>query len=75
VVTPQWIKEVLASYQDDPAALSMLTKLSIDPTAVPNFTLVDGILKFKNRIWVGADVYLQNKLLAACHSSALGGHS
>jgi hypothetical protein len=75
VVTPQWIKEVLASYQDDPAALSMLTKLSIDPTAVPNFTLVDGILKFKNRIWVGADVSLQNKLLAACHSSALGGHS
>jgi hypothetical protein len=75
VVTPQWIKEVLASYQDDPAALSMLTKLSIDPTVVPNFTLVDGILKFKNRIWVGADVSLQNKLLAACHSSALGGHS
>jgi hypothetical protein len=58
VVTPQWIKEVLASYKDDPAAISMLTKLSIDPTAVPNFTLVDGVLKFKNRIWVGADVSL-----------------
>ena len=35
----------------------------------------DGILRYNQRIWVGANPLLHQKLLQACHSSALGGHS
>jgi hypothetical protein len=74
-VTPRWIQEVLDGYRNDPNALSLLAKLAIDADAVPHFTLSSGLLKFKNRIWIGQNPALQQKLLSACHSSAVGGHS
>lgn len=73
--TPQWIQEVLDGYQQDPASLTMISKLAIDASAIPHFTLTDGLLRYKSRIWIGANATLQTKLLQACHSSALGGHS
>lgn len=62
-------------YQEDQEALNMVAKISIDASAVPNFTLQDGVLRYKGRIWVGQNPTLQAKLLSACHSSAVGGHS
>jgi transposase InsO family protein len=53
----------------------MIAKLAIDPSAVPNFSLNNGILRYNGRIWIGKNSNLQTKLLHACHSSALGGHS
>lgn len=73
--SPQWIHEVINSYQNDESSLSMVARLSIDPQAVPQFTLRDGVLRYNNRIWIGSNPSLQHKLLQACHSSALGGHS
>lgn len=61
--------------QRDPDSLALIAKLSIDPAVVPNFTLSEGVLKFKNRMWIGPDTELQQQLITACHSSALGGHS
>jgi hypothetical protein len=31
-----------------------VAKLSVNPLAVPHFTLIDGLLKFKNKIYVRA---------------------
>lgn len=53
VCQPQWVEEVIASYAGDDHAKELLTKLSIDSAAVPNFTLRDGLLRYKSRIWVG----------------------
>jgi hypothetical protein len=52
-----------------------MAKLALDPASVPNFVLIDGILRYKGKFWVGSNASLQHKLIAACHSSALGGHS
>jgi transposase InsO family protein len=49
--------------------------LAVDGSSVPEFSLVDSLLKYKNRIWVGNDHQLQLKILTAFHSSAVGGHS
>jgi len=75
VCTPQWLEEVVRSYDNDEKAKTMMTKLSIDSTALPGFTLHNGILKYKGRIWVGADESLQHKIMSALHASAVGGHS
>lgn len=53
----------------------MLAKLSIDSQAIPGFTLRDGVIRHGPRIWIGANHLLQQKILGAVHSSALGGHS
>jgi hypothetical protein len=37
--TPQWLSDVLGSYQSDSAALDLISKLCIDPSAVPGFHL------------------------------------
>jgi hypothetical protein len=75
VVSPQWLQEVLAGYAEDPDAQALLAKLAIDNHSVPPFSLRDGIIRYHNRIWIGTNTHLQQKLLMACHSSAIGGHS
>jgi hypothetical protein len=74
-VTPKWVEEVISRYDLDAAAQAIIAQLSIDAGDVPHYTLQGGLLRFKNRIWIGANPTLQKKLMQACHTSALGGHS
>jgi hypothetical protein len=74
VVVPQWLLDVQASYTLDSDAQSLLAKLSLDPNVVPNYTLQNGLLKYKGRIWVGSDDQL-HRILSALHYSPVGGHS
>lgn len=75
VVKPTWIQEVIDGYASDPATLAIISKLIVDSSAVPRFTLRDGLLRYDHRIWIGAHPAMHQKILATCHSSALGGHS
>lgn len=49
-VIPNWIQEVVDGYMSDPEASSKVQTLCISPAAVPDFTLKDGVLYFKNRM-------------------------
>jgi hypothetical protein len=71
--TPQWLQLVLNSYGVDAHAKEMVAKLSLDPLAVPQFTLQGGLLRHKSQIWVGNDPLLHDQLIAALLTSALGG--
>ena len=73
--TPLWLAAVVTSYASDPQATELITKLSLKPDSVPNYTLSGGVLRFKNCIWIGNDKALQSQLISAMHSFALGGHS
>jgi hypothetical protein len=64
---------VVASYDTDSFAKEMIATLLLDPKASPDYSWVNGVLRYKSRIWIGSDVDLQNKLINACHSSAVGG--
>jgi len=37
--TPSWLSAVITSYASDPQATQLITKLSISPDAVPNYTV------------------------------------
>lgn len=39
------------------------------------YTLLNGIIRYKHRIWLGHSVQLQQRVLSALHASAMGGHS
>jgi len=73
--TPQWLEAVVASYARDPVATELITKLSLKANAVPNFTLSGGVIRYKGWVWLGHDKDLHAQVIAAMHSSALGGHS
>lgn len=54
VATPAWTQAVVDSYTVDPAAQELITKLAVDPATVPHFSLRDGLLRYKGRLWVGS---------------------
>lgn len=74
-VKPAWVTEVVDSYKNDQICKDLLAQLTINPDSVPNYTVQQGVLRYKNRIVIGADNTIRTKLLAALHSSELGGHS
>jgi hypothetical protein len=73
--TPEWLKIVQESYARYPFAKELIIILSLHPSIVPNYTFKDGILCYKNNIWVGSNDQLHQQLIQALHNSAIGGHS
>jgi hypothetical protein len=73
--TPQWLDAVVASYAKDTTTVELITKLSLKDDVVPHYSLVNGVLRFKGRVWLGHNDALQQHVLAAMHNSTLGGHS
>lgn len=59
----------------DTEAKDLLTQLAVDPSARPPFSLQQGIIKYKNCIWLGTHTELQKRVIAALHDSPVGGHS
>lgn len=75
VCIPDWLTEVQEGYLSDPYSADLLSKVTLQASAVPNFSLRDGILHYKNKIWIGNNTTLQHRILSALHSGAIGGHS
>jgi hypothetical protein len=53
----------------------MLARLAVASPDSVGFSLEQGLIKYKGNIWIGQNSTLQTKLIAAFHSSPLGGHS
>ena len=62
-LVPSWISTVLASYHEDPFATTLLTKLAVDPTAIPHYTLQNGLLHYNGRVWIGDDPAFHQQLI------------
>lgn len=72
---PLWIQEVLNAYATDPVAQTLLTQLAIHSPNEHGFSLRDGLIRHGSQIWIAENSALRTKLIAAMHSSAIGGHS
>lgn len=75
VCSPQWCQSIIDGYLRDEDTKQLLSKLVLDGSSVPKFSLHEGLLKYDNRIWVGNNTPVQQPILEAIHSSAVGGHS
>jgi transposase InsO family protein/ribosomal protein L21E len=74
--TPVWIRDITASYLQDPQVKSVLEQCLVTPTTPPpHYSVKAGVLRYKGRIVVGNNTPLRNQLMQALHSSAVGGHS
>ena len=54
-VVPIWIQEIANSYVVDPVALDLLAELVVHSPNSQEYSLVDGIIRLKKKIWVGAN--------------------
>jgi hypothetical protein len=74
-ILPAWLQEVVNSYATDPDAQRRLTELAITSPDEHGYTLQQGLIRYRGRVWLGANSALQTKLITAFHASAVGGHS
>jgi hypothetical protein len=74
-VQPAWMQEVLNTYVTDPEAQRRLTALALTSPDEHGYELTDGLIRHQGRVWIGENAALHTKLIAAFHSSAIGGHS
>lgn len=75
VGTPVWIQEIVKSYELDVQSQNLLRELAVQSPNSQGFRLKDGLIYKNHQLMVGQNVGLQTKLIAAFHSSAVGGHS
>jgi len=71
---PVWVQQLTKTYGTHPATSKLLTSLVIS-SPQGHFSLDSGIIKYKSKIWVASSPQLQQQIISALHSSAIGGHS
>lgn len=70
-----WVYKVLQIYVYDSFVQKILTAKAIDHTAYADFSISEGILRYKGRVVVGSDTNLRNSILQEVHNTSYGGHS
>ena len=69
-----WIEELKASYRSDPTMQSLFQQLQDDSTKPKFFSLHNGLILFKGRVYLSPSYGLKPKVLQLVHDSPLGGH-
>lgn len=72
---PTWIEELKASYQVDAEVQQILQSIVGSSEATGKFSLQNGLLLYKGKIYLGRNCSLKSKALSLVHDSPLGGHS
>ena len=62
-VIPAWTEDVMKSYQGDADTDKILNKVAVDIDPTPKFSTHNGLLKYNNRIYVGASTNFRQQLL------------
>jgi len=73
--TPDWITDLKASYLHDSAAHNLLLSLQQSLPTPKGFTLQQGLILMKGRIWVVKGSPFQQQLLEFIHANPSAGHS
>lgn len=72
---PVWLAKVQTGYDQDAATTNLMAQVLLSPHSFPNYSMKNGILYYRGRIWLGNNQQLQSKVIIALHCSAIGGHS
>ncbi|XP_026383753.1 uncharacterized protein LOC113279266 [Papaver somniferum] len=71
----KWKHYLQVNYADDPKAQHLIAQLTITPHTTPHYSYINGVLRYKNRLYVGSSSTTKSKILNSLHCSAFGGHS
>jgi hypothetical protein len=73
--TPDWISDLKSSYNGDTKAQTLLEEFSKGIPTIQGFTLQQGLLLCKGRLWLVKGSPFQNQILEYIHSNPTSGHS
>ena len=73
--TLAWLDNLIQGYQEGPSAKALMEELILSNSIVRGFSLVNGVIRHKDRIWLGSNSLAHQHVLQATHSSGVGGHS
>jgi hypothetical protein len=65
---------VINSYQTNHVASALLQELAITSSNSQGYPLVDGVIHYKDKIWIWENSTLKTKMISSFHASALGDH-
>jgi hypothetical protein len=68
---PSRIQRLQEGYAEDEEAKKLMTHLSLSPDTVKDHILVDGIIRFRGRVWVGNNKMAQQHILVAYMHSGM----
>ena len=68
-VIPEWMKEVIGSYEWDGKAQDLIRQLLLTPDNQPDFTYQDGVLRYKGKIVMGIEGGVRKKIITTIHDS------
>lgn len=72
---PQWLQEVIKSYEDDEVCTDLIAYFALQPNSIPDYQYIGGIIRYKGKIYVGSGCGIRRQVMEALHASAFGGHS
>ena len=70
--TPTWIAELKDSYESNPNLHQLLQDFQIGREIPKEFTMQNGLLLYKGRIYLGPNSHLKSSVLHYVHNSPLG---
>lgn len=70
---PVWFQQVIDGYSSSTELQELLAELSMNSTISP-FSLKNGVIRYKSRIWLAGNNEAQHNVIQALDSSPLGGH-
>ncbi|XP_042950090.1 uncharacterized protein LOC122282205 [Carya illinoinensis] len=70
----EWVDELKGAYETD-AHVKNLLQNCLDGKMGPKYSVREGLLLYKNRLYIPDQMEFKNKLLELTHSSPWGGHS
>jgi hypothetical protein len=70
---PSWQENLATGYLENEEDKKLLAALSVPGSHPTGFSLVDGLIRYKSRIWIGHNEAAQQHVLQALHVSGIGG--
>jgi hypothetical protein len=72
---PRWLEIITEGYDKDDKAKTLLQELSIASPNAQGYSLHQGLIRHKDRIWLGHNREAHQAILLSLHDSGVGGHS
>jgi hypothetical protein len=66
---------IVEGYSTGPRAQLLLQELSVSNPNEQGFSLRQGVIRYKDRIWLGNNVEAHKAILMSLHDRGIGGHS
>jgi hypothetical protein len=73
-IVPLWYEEINKSYELDPKLNNMVTKRLLNMNSWLEFTLSNGVSRYKNMTFIGNNETLRNRFVNVVHEYYIRGY-